>query len=160
MATPRFRAAVLLDARRKAKLTQLQLATRAVEAIDGGRSAATGSESESVARRIRSWESRIGAWERGVDAPTAPYVPTLARLLRVKPLSLFEVDPAEPPFTALRLAAGWTLQALAEATGLSYTSLYRMVRGVTQLPDDVATRLAKKLDVTRAELRASIARER
>jgi transcriptional regulator with XRE-family HTH domain len=54
-----------------------------------------------------------------------------------------------PPFTALRLAAGLTLQALADAVGLSYTSLYRMVRGVTQMPDGVAGRLTNNLGVTR-----------
>jgi hypothetical protein len=42
-------------------------------------------------------------------------------VLGVEPLALFDVDPAEPSFTALRMAAGLTLQALSDATGISYT---------------------------------------
>lgn len=161
MASPRFRAAVILEARQRANLTQLELATLADEATNPGRRAASKSK-QAVERtlRIGAWESRIGAWERGVDAPSAPYVPTLARVLGVKPLELFEVDPVRPPFTALRLASGFTLQALSEATGISYTSLHRMTRGVSKMPDDAAKRLAKTLAISVAELHASIARDR
>ena len=160
MAAPRFRPAVLLDARERAKLTQLQLATRADEATEHRHSPAKGDAAAEQARRIRTWESRIGAWERGIDAPSAPYIPTLARLLQLEPLSLFEVDPSAPPFTALRLAAGLTLQALAEATGISYTSLHRMVRGVSRLSGDAAEQLAGTLGVTVPDLVASIERDR
>ena len=158
MAVPRFRPSVLLEARERAGLTQLQLATLAEQATPGKRDGLP--PAAETARRIRTWESRIGAWERGVDAPSATYIPTLAKLLDVAPLTLFDVDPAEPPFTALRLTAGLTLQALATETGLSYTSLHRMVRGVTQMPDAAAARLATALSLSREELLASIARDR
>lgn len=159
MAAPRFRPSALLEAREKAGLTQLKLATLAEQASRplGGPSPAPDPD---TVRRIRSWESRIGAWERGIDAPSAAYIPTLARLLDLAPLTLFDVDPSAPPFTALRLAAGLTLQALAKATGLSYTSLHRMVRGVTQMPDQTAAQLVSALGVTRDELLAAIARDR
>ncbi len=161
MASPRFRPSVLLEARQRAKLTQLQLATLAEDATPVERQPASKSApAEERARRIGAWESRIGAWERGIDTPSATYIPTLARVLRVEPLELFDVDPAAPPFTALRMAAGLTLQALSVATGISYTSLHRMVRGVSKVPDDAATRLSRVLDVTVAELRASIDRDR
>jgi transcriptional regulator with XRE-family HTH domain len=84
----------------------------------------------------------------------------LAKVLNIEPLALFEVDPAAPPFTALRLAAGLTLQALAESTGISYTSLHRMVRGAMRLPGEAAEQLAGKLGVTVPELVASIERDR
>jgi DNA-binding transcriptional regulator YdaS (Cro superfamily) len=58
------------------------------------------------------------------------------------------------------MAAGLTLQALSEQTGISYTSLHRMTLGVTRVPDDAAARLAATLGVTPAELRASIDRNR
>jgi hypothetical protein len=58
------------------------------------------------------------------------------------------------------MAAGLTLQALSEATGISYTSLHRMARGMAKVPDCAAARLAATLGVTPAELRASIDRER
>lgn len=160
MALPRFRPSVLLDARGRAGLTQLQLATLADEAAPRRQQESTRSADEDRARRIRTWESRIGAWERGVDAPSATYIPTLARLLDLEPLALFEVDPSSPPFTALRLAAGFTLQALADATGISYTSLHRMVRGVTELPEQAARQLARTLLVTPDELRAAVRRDR
>jgi len=151
---------VLLQARERANLTQLELATlAAVGARDGNRSPDSDRPAEQ-ARRIRTWESRIGAWERGIDQPSAQAVPVFARLLGIPPLALFDVNPSSPPVTALRFAAGLTLQALADTTGLSYTSLHRMLRGVTQMPNETAGRLAEALGVTTDELLASIARER
>lgn len=110
-------------------------------------------------RRISAWASRISAWEGGVDAPSAPYIPPLARVLGLNPLVLFVVDPTAPTFTALRLAAGKTIVALAKSTGISYTSLHRMVRGVSRLSDTSAQKLADALQVTPAEVVAAIARE-
>lgn len=161
VAVPKFRPSALLAARERAGLTQLQLATLAENATSRTTvgSAQSVAEETETARRVRTWDSRIRAWERGIDAPSAPYIPTLANLLDLPPLSLFDVDPAAPSFTALRLAAGLTLQALARRTGLPYTSLHRMVRGVTQMPAGTAARLAKALGVTRDELLASIARD-
>lgn len=161
MAVPRFRPSVLLEARERAKLTQLKLATLCENASSQvGRLSTTSARDDEHVRRIGAWESRIGAWERGIDAPSATYVPILATVLDVEPLALFEVDPAAPPFTALRMAAGLTLQALAEATGISYTSLYRMVRGVSRLSGEAAEQLADRLGVTVPELVASIGRDR
>ena len=159
MAVPRFRPSVLLEARQRANLTQLQLATWADAATPVERQAvSTGDPAEERMRRIAAWESRIGAWERGIDTPSATYIPTLAGVLGVEPLALFDVDPAAPSFTALRLAAGLTLQALSRATGISYTSLHRMARGVSKVPDNAARKLAHALSVTVPQLRASIDR--
>jgi transcriptional regulator with XRE-family HTH domain len=115
-AVPRVRQSVLLDARRRENLTQLQPAMRAMAAEPAERqSPSRGDASEERARRIAAWENWIGAWERGVDAQSAPYIPPLARAVGVDPLALFDVDLAGRPFTALRMAAGLTLQALSEA---------------------------------------------
>ena len=103
-------------------------------------------------RRVRTWQGRIGAWESGIDSPSAPNVPTLARLLGVEPLDLYDVNPSAPSFTALRFAAGMTLQSLAEATGISYTSLHRMLRGVTTLSADAVDQLSAVLGVSSAEV--------
>ena len=68
--------------------------------------------------------ARVSRIERGIGASTVrrrPDIPTLARVLGVAPLVLFDVDPDAPSFTALRMAAGLTLQALSEATAISYT---------------------------------------
>lgn len=150
---------MLLEARERSGLTQLQLAVLAEDAVEprDGRSADLADNER--ARRVLAWESRIGAWERGIDAPSATYIPTLAQVLGVEPLELFDVDPDAPPFTALRLAAGLTLQALAESTEVSYTSLHRMVRGVARLSDEVAGRLAAALGVSVEDLVAAIERD-
>jgi transcriptional regulator with XRE-family HTH domain len=161
ISVPRFRPSVLLEGRQRAQLTQLELAILAEEAARAARQPVSkGDPAEERMRRVSAWENRIGAWERGIDSPSATYIPTLARVLGIEPLALFDVDPASPPFTALRMAAGLTLQALSEATGISYTSLHRMARGMAKVPDCAAARLAATLGVTPAELRASIDRER
>jgi transcriptional regulator with XRE-family HTH domain len=149
-----------LEARRRASLTQLELAMRAEAAEPTGLQPVFKDDpARERARRIAAWENRIGAWERGIDAPSVTAIPTLAGVLGIEPLSMFDADPAAPSFTALRLAAGLTLQALAEATGISYTSLHRMARGVSSVPDDAARKLADALGVTVPELRASIDRD-
>ena len=154
---PRFRRCVLIEARERAKLTQRQLAMLA-EDVSSTTYRHVGDQER--VRRVGAWEGRIGAWERGIDAPSAAYVPVLARVLEIDPLLMFDVDPSAPPFTALRLAAGLTLQALARETGTSYTSLHRMVRGVTRVPDDAGRRLAATLKVSLPELLDSIERDR
>jgi transcriptional regulator with XRE-family HTH domain len=160
VAVLRFRPSVLTEARQRANLTQLELAARAEAAEPPGRQPVFNDDpARERARRIAAWENRIGAWERGIDTPSATAIPTLARVLGIEPLSLFDVDPAAPSFTALRLAAGLTLQALAEATGISYTSLHRMARGVSKVPDDAARKLARALGVSVPQLRASIERD-
>ncbi|WAX58489.1 helix-turn-helix domain-containing protein [Jatrophihabitans cynanchi] len=160
MAVPRFRPETLIEARKKADLTQADLAKRAERIWGPSRGEPPEDSATEVARRVRVMQDRISAWERGVDAPTAPYIPMVARALKINPLDLFDVDPAAPPFTALRLVRGWTLTALAQETGINYSSLHRWSRGVAPMPNEAAAKLAKALHVTRAELVASIDRER
>lgn len=157
LAVPKFRSSALLETRQQAGLSQSQLAALADAAATPTDLARD--DPKERTRRVDAWASRISAWEGGVDAPSAPYVPPLARVLGLAPLALFVVDPAAPTFSALRLAAGKTIVALAEATGISYTSLHRMTRGVSQLSDTAAQQLAVALQVTPAEVVASIVRE-
>ena len=164
MAVPKFRPTVLLQARERAGLSQLELATLAEQATpvqaDASMRRSPKAIEEERRRRVRTWQSRIGAWERGVDSPSAPYVPMLARLVDVPPLAFYDADTEAPSFTALRFATGLTLHALADATDVSYTSLHRMLRGVTELSEDVVDRLAKALGVGSAEVLAAIERDR
>lgn len=160
MAVPRFRPHVLLEARERAGLTQLELAKLAEQASRASKESPQHTTAEETTRRVRTWESRIGAWERGVDSPSAPYIPTLARLVGVQPLELYDLDLGAPSFTALRFAAGMTLQALAEVTGISYTSLHRMLRGVTELSPATVARLSSALGASPQEIVASVKRDR
>lgn len=159
MAQLKFRARALLAARERAGLTPKQLATLAEQATPHELELDADQAEAEQKRRIRTWESRIWAWESGVDSPSATYIPTLARLVGVGPLELFDVDPAAPPFTALRMAAGLTLDALAKSTGISYTTLHRKLRGRSALPADAVERLAAALATTPAEVLAAIERE-
>lgn len=160
LATLEFRPAALLRAREQAKLTQLQLAALAVAASQANTCGSAELTAVEQARRVRRWEGRIGAWERGVESPSASYIPTLARLLDLNPLDLYDIDPQAPPFTALRLAAGLTLDSLAKSTGIPYTSLHRMLRGVTELSAEAVEQLAAVLDATQEAVRAAIERDR
>jgi hypothetical protein len=51
-------------------------------------------------------EGRIGAWERGIDTPSATYIPTLARVLGVEPLALFDIDPGRAVFHGVAHGSG------------------------------------------------------
>src|SRR6478609_7719944 len=76
VAVPRFRPSVLLEGRQRAQLTQLELATLAEEAARAARQPVSkGDPAEERTRRVSAWESRIGAWERGIDSPSATYIP-------------------------------------------------------------------------------------
>ena len=80
---------MLLEGRQRAQLTQLGLAILAEEVARAARqSVSKGDPAEERTRQVSAWESRIGAWERGIDSPSATYIPTLARVLRVEPLEL------------------------------------------------------------------------
>jgi DNA-binding phage protein len=52
------------------------------------------------------------------------------------------------------------LREVASSSGVSYTSLYRMLRGVAKLSTDVIDRLATTLAVESADVLAAIERER
>jgi transcriptional regulator with XRE-family HTH domain len=160
VAAPRFRPEILIEARRTAGLTQAGLARLAARAITEAHGENSASSPTEAAPHARAIQDRISAWERGVDAPTAPYLPVLGQVLGLDPVTLLDVEADSPPFTALRLASGWTLKALEKETGINYSSLHRMSHGAARLSDDAARRLAKALHVSRAELIASIERER
>ena len=160
MTSLKFRPDVLMAAREGMRLNQLQLATLAEEASSSTSGPLDYLGTSERSRRVRTWQSRIGAWERGIDSPSPAHVPMLARLVDVSPLALYNVDPRAPSVTALRFAAGMTLQVLAAATGISYTSLHRILRGVTDLSPDSVDRLSAALGVEPTEIVAAVDRDR
>lgn len=138
VAAPRFRSSALRRLREGLGLTRQQLAERA---------------------GVRSGD-RIGSWERSVDQPSASHVPRLARVLGVRVVDLYDVDSADPPLAVLRIAAGLTLAAMSEVTGLPYARCQRLDKGVTVLDEEVAGRLALALDVSAEQLRRAARRSR
>jgi Predicted transcriptional regulators len=121
-----FRGDVLRKLRLAAGLTQAALGARADAGI--------------------SWQ-RISAWERGIEQPGPVYIPLLAAALGVDPFELLVGGRAQPTLQTLRLAAGLSLTALAEASGVSYSRCQRFEQGTAPMPSDAAARLAGVLGV-------------
>lgn len=91
--------------------------------------------------------------------PHPAQLPQLAVALRVRPIELLGVDPADPPLLALRLAAGLTLIQLADATGLPYSTYRRLESGSLRgAPADAAAqRLAPQLRVSPEQVQRAVA---
>ena len=126
-------ARALKQARRRAGLTQRELAARA-----GLRSA-----------------DRVRDWERGVHAPRATYVPRLAAALAVEPLALYDVDPSRPPLAVLRRARGLSLQRLAAAAGVPLMTCHRIEQGTARPDTAVLARLSTALGVPAEQMATS-----
>jgi transcriptional regulator with XRE-family HTH domain len=137
---PAFRGDRLAEARRAAGLTQAQLA-EAVGVSDG---------------------LRVSQWERGSEQPRPRFVPALAAVLGVGPLELLDVDPADPPLRALRLAAGLSLPDVQAAAAVPVMTYQRLERGVgtTEPPDGTVTAVAAVLGVSPGRVRAAVRRAR
>lgn len=141
MAEARLRTSHLLALRKAAGLTQADLA------------ALIGSPGR---------ELRVGEWERGEAQPRPQHLTRLASALGVAPLELLDVDPAEPPLLALRIAAGLTLEQVSQVTGLSVTAYRRLEIGVVRRNPEPAgmQRLATALGVSLQRLSQGLERSR
>jgi transcriptional regulator with XRE-family HTH domain len=105
---------------------------------------------------------RISMWERGAEQPRPRFVPALAAALELVPLELLDVDPADPPLSALRLAAGLSLpdiQAVAAVPVMTYQRLERGI-GSAEPREDIVRAVATALGVTPDRVRAAIDRAR
>ena len=130
---------VLREARERAGLTQLQLATRV--GVVGG--------------------ERISNWERGLSRPRTPKVlHALAGALRVKPASLLAEPVDGPDLRHLRFVAGLSTAELAKKVGVSAATVQRWESGqrTRTPPTDGVKLLAKALGVPAAVARAAIER--
>lgn len=140
MALPSFRGDRLLAARTAAGLTEEELAGRV------GLSSGV---------RITAWESGI------VERPRPRFLPPLAVELGIDPMSLLDVDPADPPLSALRLVAGLRMQDVSELTGLqamTYQRLENTGRTGRRLPltDELIARLAAAFGTQPANVWAAL----
>ena len=130
---------VLREARERAGLTQLQLATRV--GVVGG--------------------ERISSWERGLSRPRTPAVlHALAKALKVAPVALLVEPPDGHDLRWLRFAAGLSTAELAERAGTSVSTIHRWENGQLQrpLPTDMLRALAAALRVSQGQVRTAIDR--
>ncbi len=93
---------------------------------------AAGQRQVDLASRLGTREQRVGEWERGTQQPHPRQLVALARELQVPPLQLLNVDPDDPPLQALRLAAGLTLQQVAAASGVPFSTYRRLEVGAVR----------------------------
>jgi len=71
---------------------------------------------------------RIRQWEMGFERPQPRFVPPLAATLKIDPLHLLDVDPADPPLAALRVAAGLSIAHVGTST-MSLMTFQRLEDG-------------------------------
>ncbi len=71
---------------------------------------------------------RIRQWEMGFERPQPRFVPPLAAALKIDPLHLLDVDPADPPLAALRVAAGLSIAHVGMPT-MSLMTFQRLEDG-------------------------------
>jgi len=115
-----------------------------------------------LATQLATRDRRIGEWERGERQPHPQHLVRLAAALEVDPLTLLDVDPQDPPLLALRLAAGLTLQQLAAASTVPYSTYQRLETGVSrgEPASSAAQALASALRVEVGTVQRAIVRSR
>lgn len=134
----KFRGDVLANARAAAGLSQRALAA-AIDLVD---------------------EDRVGLWERGEARPHARLIPLIARQLQLEPLTLVAGPSGTPDLIRLRVAAGLSLQEMAERSGLPLSSYHRLEkRGAPQggLHPDTARAIADAMNVAARQIESLLA---
>jgi transcriptional regulator with XRE-family HTH domain len=115
-----------------------------------------------LAAGLGTHRPRISLWERGVEQPQVRYLPALAATLRVDALSLLDVDEQDPPLAALRMAAGLTVPEVVQATGIPYSTYYRVESGnvATEPSPRLLRVIAETLRTSAGRLELAAARSR
>lgn len=132
--------------------------------LRGGRVAelrrAVGQRQADLASLLGTRSQRVGEWERGTQQPHPRQLVALARELQVPPLQLLDVDADDPPLQALRLAAGLTLQEVAAASGIPFSSYRRLEVGAARGAPSSQTLhlLSSALHVAPERVAAAVAR--
>ncbi len=87
---------------------------------------AAGLTQERLAQLVQTEQTRVSEWERGVLTPRPNVMPKLAAAIGMDALEFLAADPAGPTLEDMRLAAGLTMQEVADHLGISL----RRYRGV------------------------------
>lgn len=87
---------------------------------------AAGLTQERLAQLLQTEQTRVSEWERGVLTPRPNVMPKLAAAIGMDALEFLAADPAAPTLEDMRLAAGLTMQEVADQLGISL----RRYRGV------------------------------
>ncbi len=93
---------------------------------------AAGLTQEGLARVLHTSQRRISDWERGMIAPRPELTPKLAAALGLDALELLGADPEAPSLEDLRLAAGLTMDQVAQRLRISRSRYRAMEIGATR----------------------------
>jgi transcriptional regulator with XRE-family HTH domain len=107
---------------------------------------AAGLTQDRLAQLLHTQQRRISDWERGVIAPRPELIPKLAAAIGMDALEFLADDHGAPSLEDMRLAAGLTMDEVAERLTVS-RSRYRSIEiGATRR--DPAPELLEQLAVT------------
>lgn len=124
---------------------------------------AAGMSTADLAAAVGTVRSQVSAWEAGrTERPRPLLMPRLATALGVDVMTLLDVDPADPPLAALRLAAGLSVRDASRAAGTSLMGYQRLEVGRSHAPpqDNLLAAVAAGLGVSLAQVQAAVRRSR
>lgn len=104
---------------------------------------AAGLTQERLAQLVKSEQTRVSEWERGVMMPRPNVMPRLAAAVGMDALEFLAADPESPTLEDMRLAAGLTMQEVAEQLGVSVLRYRGVESGSTRR--DPATQVVDQL---------------
>lgn len=119
---------------------------------------AAGLTQERLAEIVGTEQTRVSEWERGVMAPRPALMPKLAAAVGLDALEFLAVDPGCPSLEDMRLAAGLTMQQVADRLGISLRRYRGIEIGSTRRdpPEDLVDQLARTLAVPTVLVRRAI----
>lgn len=123
---------------------------------------AAGLTQEGLAQQLNSEQTRVSEWERGVMTPRPEVIPALAAAIGMDALEFLAADAASPTLEDMRLAAGLTMQAVADRLGVSLRRYRGLEIGSTRRDpaEEVVERLAHTFAVPMVTVRGAIDRAR
>lgn len=80
---------------------------------------AAGLTQERLAHLMHTEQMRVSEWERGVMMPRPGLIPKIASAIGMDPLEFLAADGASPSLEDMRLAAGLTMDEVADQLGIS-----------------------------------------
>jgi transcriptional regulator with XRE-family HTH domain len=119
---------------------------------------AAGLTQERLAQVMHTEQTRVSEWERGVLTPRPELMPKLAAAIGLDALEFLSADPASPSLEDMRLAAGLTMDEVAEKLGISRRRYRGVEIGATRRDpaDDVVENLARVFAVPATTVRQAI----
>ena len=122
--------------------------------------AARGLTNVAVASNIGAAKCSVTRWIQGHAVPEPKFLVQLARVLKVDPGELYQVDPDRRDLTYYRIVAGYSLAQLAPMVGTSAVHLGRMEAGRRPVPEHLRPLLREHLNLDTATFNDALSRIR